>query len=693
MIETELIDKWLAQAQEDDLSAEPSLVANLYASCSSFYCDVLKALSEKSSVQRSVLVSLQRSQSYLVLWADGVGVGENKFDACLAKSKRVRSATLRLLLSVTKTLTERLLLQLHTDHRSSLTSKAAKLSQIAAQVKEINHQDSSQASDSDGDSDVSSDDGGGDLIDISEDIKTDTQCLLELVSRFQEPTVGITAKESAVKLETLGSWNPAQIFIDRLLQRYPQCEASLAAHLGNASWSQFLHCRQTRTQNIEWQKLEESPLICDAISKPASTMFHDSGLGTSVPTEPLLPAPSDYAETEASYHGGVGGSVRLPPLPNDARKGIPFECIGCGAMISIKTKRAWKKHLFQDLRPYLCLESTCSFKHAPFATRAEWETHMSLDHGDIMRRQGSSCPICLENFPESKIQTSSHLVKHLEQLALTILPATLEIEDEEEGDDSEISSMRGSQGEMPIDAPAIPTLRVTPGQVPVAPRHHFYCVFHYAGCNFEFAYKNDWKRHVSHHLGLTYWLCTTDDCAQYESRQKRHATLPEKGTIFRRRDLFTQHFQRMHYPSDRQYKSAQQDEQLHKLQVEAKRVRCHPPTYMRCPAQNCSMMFDGEGAWDQRMEHVTQHLVAIADDREPSISFGGDDDPTLGNWVEQVGVVKRTNLGWELCNPFSDLTDHTGESILETLLDAQLRDSTPTETLDQLLQSVSWLDN
>ncbi|KAH7326128.1 hypothetical protein B0I35DRAFT_474817 [Stachybotrys elegans] len=182
------------------------------------------------------------------------------------------------------------------------------------------------------------------------------------------------------------------------------------------------------------------------------------------------------------------------------------------------------------------------------------------------------------------------------------------------------------------------------------------CVFSYAGCTSNFASKNEWKRHVSsQHLGLVYWVCAMGSCAKNRGSpsHQRSTSLPETGAIFNRKDLFTQHVRRMHYPSDQQGKSAQRDEHLHKLQVEAKRVRCQLPTHMRCPSTGCSMTFDGEGAWDQRMEHVARHLDAVAKGQELPISFGGNYDTTLTAWAERkdVDIVRRTANSWELCNP------------------------------------------
>ncbi|CAM1500686.1 Fc.00g098480.m01.CDS01 [Cosmosporella sp. VM-42] len=191
----------------------------------------------------------------------------------------------------------------------------------------------------------------------------------------------------------------------------------------------------------------------------------------------------------------------------------------------------------------------------------------------------------------------------------------------------------------------------------------FICVFHFAGCDSTFAAKNEWKRHVlAQHLALYYWLCDYDSCGQAVSRDCQQSGVPTHGRPFRRKDLFTQHARRMHTPqtTHRPGKGKQSapewEEQLRNMQEDAHRQRCTLPIYMRCPAQNCTIEFHGEKAWDDRMEHVARHLERAANDEEPKMRFGGPNDDTLTNWAasDAVGVIRRNGLGWETCSPLKD---------------------------------------
>ncbi|KAI0479755.1 hypothetical protein F4859DRAFT_449033 [Xylaria cf. heliscus] len=209
----------------------------------------------------------------------------------------------------------------------------------------------------------------------------------------------------------------------------------------------------------------------------------------------------------------------------------------------------------------------------------------------------------------------------------------------------------------------------------------FTCIFEFAGCPSTFASKNEWKRHcASQHIVLQYWVCQQDGCAQVSNRantpkkssgatRKRTdcprypVTYPSalpNGTIFNRKDLYTQHLRRMHVPAHLKNKVKSKthvpewEEQQRAHQDKALRVRCQLPTHMLCPAPNCNVRFDGNNAWDERMEHVAKHLEKAAAGAEPPLRFGGDTDGTLVDWATSpaIGILRREDKGrWALQNP------------------------------------------
>ncbi|KAI0535323.1 hypothetical protein GGR58DRAFT_445670 [Xylaria digitata] len=209
----------------------------------------------------------------------------------------------------------------------------------------------------------------------------------------------------------------------------------------------------------------------------------------------------------------------------------------------------------------------------------------------------------------------------------------------------------------------------------------FTCIFEFAGCRSTFASKNEWKRHcASQHIVLQYWVCQQDGCAQVSNKLtapkkssgagRRRADCPRhpvtypsslpNGTIFNRKDLYTQHLRRMHVPAHLKNKVKAKthvpewEDEQRRHQDEAIRTRCQLPTHMLCPAPGCNVQFDGTNAWDERMEHVAKHLEKAAAGTEPPVQFGGETDCTLVDWATSpaIGILRRGDKGrWALQNP------------------------------------------
>ncbi|KEY65507.1 hypothetical protein S7711_09297 [Stachybotrys chartarum IBT 7711] len=418
MEEVSHIVKWQQGVSPDRNTDEP-LVAHLYKACSELYMAALKELAGDTSIDEAILLGLQRSHSYLVLWADGYSVSDGSLDASLDNSWRAKRSTLRLLISICQTITKRLLKILSRDQQDLLCDKAAAVIHTAEKLKYVAQKDDAADSNSDTSSDASSVTGASELEEIAEDLKTDTECLLELGSRFNEKTVGPVITESAVDPTLLEAWDPSKNFIDRIRWRYPQCQPKLAERLGEANWARVLRYQEKKNTSNPLQPTEpqiraDTKAATIKGSTGASTTFHDSALGSSVPSGPSLPAaPSLYAETLASYYGGQGESVRVPSLPEGATKAVPFLCVGCGEYST------------------------------PFPTKNEWEIHMATEH-DLGGPDGFSCPMCQETLSDA-IKVRTHMARHLEEVALTVLPTNPDSEDGTDDDSGLASSETSSQ--------------------------------------------------------------------------------------------------------------------------------------------------------------------------------------------------------------------------------------------------------
>lgn len=354
-------------------------------------------------------------------------------DDLLAKSRNIRRSTLKTLSSIANTLLGRLipLAKISSDKLGILTVQlVATVDEASYMIHDVTHSEGDDRSDtsSDGCSDLGADDS---ITEVAEDLKTDAQCLMDLDPLFRDPVLDLASHKQKQNREVI-DWTPETVFCDKVQQRFPRAESDLVETLGKANWARFLRCQETRNA-VETGTLTETNPAGEDGSVAASSKYHDSGLGTSLPTA------SSYAETVMTYAAGNGQKVRIPPLSDEAKKGVPFPCLACGRSVRITNNSGWKRHLYLDLQPYMCLESLCS--ELRFGTRADWVAHLALDHGCEPAWDAITCPLCSETTEKGKIALTTHLARHLEEISLSALPAYPDEDDDEAFEtDSDVTS-------------------------------------------------------------------------------------------------------------------------------------------------------------------------------------------------------------------------------------------------------------
>lgn len=131
-----------------------------------------------------------------------------------------------------------------------------------------------------------------------------------------------------------------------------------------------------------------------------------------------------------------GGSITIPPPPKESAAGMHFECPYCFFLIEINGKRSWTRHIFRDIKPYVCMLSDCTTPDRLFESRREWFSHVTTKHhvNDL------TCPLCKDTLTSLR-QFERHVARHLEELALFALPRSeMDDESDEDGLDARASS-------------------------------------------------------------------------------------------------------------------------------------------------------------------------------------------------------------------------------------------------------------
>ena len=335
-------------------------------------------------------------------------------------------------------------------------------------------------------------DGRSEISRILDDVGHIVDCLLRLSITIRNPAPHDHFK-SRVGADLVGLYE--QWDIKHIREKFPNALPGLAERLGKAT--------ARRRQYFKYREEHVGKL---AEGLDAAEVAEGDGGDKATTTASSIPnylkgshATDNFAESDAesnisrtSYAPSTASEtqLRVPPLPKEYSDG-PFQCPYCRMIVSINTRHDWKKHVFRDLRPYVCLSSSCTMPEQQHLRRSDWIEHMKrhhwrtwrcpygglcgdfrsardfeehvkgkhssygplsfLDalqslssHTDLVRAKGN-CPLCSDFHIMSDKQYISHVAAHLEQLALFGLPST-DAEGEESDDIGSKSNGQGGDG-------------------------------------------------------------------------------------------------------------------------------------------------------------------------------------------------------------------------------------------------------
>lgn len=231
---------------------------------------------------------------------------------------------------------------------------------------------------------------------------------------------------------------------------HPRTEEQIGQRLGSAITRRrkYLFYRERHHKKLE-KGIEEVQGIQRAttgsvISETIATDFQ-------TPNIEFEETSSNSGISQTSYAPSLidGGRVTIPPPPRDSVGGKPFECPYCFFVIDIKSTRSWNRHIFKDIKPYVCTFPKCSMPDRLYDSRREWYFHESTEH----RREDFVCSLCKDTLKSSK-QYERHVARHLEELALFALPR-IEIDDaEDDNDDIVDAKISASENNAASDTPS-----------------------------------------------------------------------------------------------------------------------------------------------------------------------------------------------------------------------------------------------
>ena len=317
---------------------------------------------------------------------------------------------------------------------------------------------------------------------LQQSVATNINCLFQMSMLVRKPAqhdVYLGSKRADVAAFEPFDYNHVR-------EKYPEADDALVKRLGNAITRrrQYLKYRERHAA-----KLKQGISNVDPGGHDISNV-HESGT-INLDTKSILSDTiatdfqnrniefednvSDTGFSQTSYAPTLlsGGNVAIPPPPKNSLGGVPFECPYCFFVITIDGTRSWNKHVFRDLQPYVCIAPVCTTSSKLYSTRHEWLYHLQFVHPAVTTDNGApkdswasaACPLCREEVEPGR-QFNRHLARHLQELALFILPGGEEDSDGSENRDAEsnsnaesidlAASSHGSKS--PEDLPAEPVL-------------------------------------------------------------------------------------------------------------------------------------------------------------------------------------------------------------------------------------------
>ncbi|OCL12216.1 hypothetical protein AOQ84DRAFT_360834, partial [Glonium stellatum] len=241
---------------------------------------------------------------------------------------------------------------------------------------------------------------------------------------------------------------------------------------GDGSHSQVSATKPSNQKNSKQNDEAKSSLSKQSFSTVAKSAIFETKTNSGRPR-------TVYAQSTAVK----GGQNRVPNTPITAKSRLYFHCPYCGMELisrQMEDRQAWKRHVFRDLRPYICTFLECQTPEKLYVTRHDWiyhemqmhrrqfvcgdcdekhptrdlmETHLKAHHGELFSEsqlpivldmcdrpaddsEQSLCVLCGEEMSLSKLQV--HLATHMEDIALFVLPSN--VDDEEADGGSKMSN-------------------------------------------------------------------------------------------------------------------------------------------------------------------------------------------------------------------------------------------------------------
>ena len=271
---------------------------------------------------------------------------------------------------------------------------------------------------------------------LHREVVTIIGCLLQTSMLVRRPAYhSLLTEPQPTDISAFEPWDR-----DHVRNSFPEASEALVERLGTA-----LTQRRKRLKYRERHRMKlgrdlddkgGDDLTSDNLSRLSDTIatkFNIQGMDL----EDLSTMSESSQATSVSSFMTGSTSTTIPGRPIESNDGAPFECPYCFYVITINDTRSWIKHVFNDLQPYICPFLDCPLPYKLYSFQREWIHHLDSVHGSVLsgfnhasiaaerdnkeQLSRSRCPLCNSSFDPSRT-LERHLARHLQELALFVLP-------------------------------------------------------------------------------------------------------------------------------------------------------------------------------------------------------------------------------------------------------------------------------
>ncbi|KAM5350666.1 hypothetical protein ACJ41O_007171 [Fusarium nematophilum] len=391
------------------------LVAKLFTAITKLMASLTKISSEANiELHRRWRNEYER----FFLWGQGLSVADGDLDEVLALSKELQFQVLSLLH------------QVGTAAIQALSRKTVPSSQVLADecdslrsllaVTETTLQEPGAYED--GRPNTPSDVSECEETEIIQELAIYIDCLLDLSSSLEKPAFDLPvacAVESRNDEETFNvSSEEALIYCRKIRDRFEALPKYLVERLATANVSRFTALRDMRSRPAKQEVLVDN-VVTEKLFSTTDFRFTETTQSKATPSSVFSASLQPSTEwSEASFSGHT-------PIP--------------------------AKHVFDDLKPYICTVRGCKITTLYSHIRA-WARH-EYSHS-LSDSLSPECPFCSAMYQTSASAYYKHVSRHLQEVSLSVLPQSAD--DEESGPAA--SSESSSISELPKESPLAASL-------------------------------------------------------------------------------------------------------------------------------------------------------------------------------------------------------------------------------------------